>query len=86
MGRLSGTECTYLPTYSCPPFSSPSPFPTTAPSPLRRPVAPGPSSLTVSGLTRDEGDDTPADVAEDASEGGPRGCARLHATTERVRG
>ena len=34
-----------------------------------RPVAPGPSLLTVSGLSGDEGDNTSADVAEDAGEG-----------------
>ena len=63
-----------FPASACPPFSLPSPFPTTAPSPLCRPVAPGPSSLTVSGLSGDEGDDTSADVTEDAGEGG-RGAA-----------
>ena len=72
---------------ACPPFSFPSPFPTTAPSPLCRPVAPGPSSLTVSGLSGDEGDDTPADVAEDAGEGG-RGAAPacMRATSARTVG
>ena len=63
-----------LPASACPLLSPPSPFPTTAPSPLCRPVAPGPSLLTVSGLSGDEGDDTSADVAEDAGEGG-RGAA-----------
>ena len=56
--------------FTCPPLSPPPPFPTTAPSPLCRPVAPGPSLLTVSGLSGDEGDDTSADVPEDAGEGG----------------
>ena len=76
-----------FPASACPPFSLPSPFPTTAPSPLCRPVAPGPSSLTVSGLSGDEGDDTSADVAEDAGEGG-RGAAPacMRATSARTVG
>ena len=64
-----------LPASACPHLSPPSPFPTTAPSPLCRPVAPGLSLLTVSGLSGDEGDDTSADVAEDAlTAGGWLGC------------
>ena len=59
-----------LPASACPLLSPPSPFPNTAPSPLCRPVAPGASLLTVSGLSGDEGDDTSADVTEDAGEGG----------------
>ena len=51
-------------------FLPSSPFPETAPSPLCRSVAPGPSLLTVSGLSGEEGDDTSADVADDAGEGG----------------
>ena len=54
----------------CPLLSPPSPFPTTAPPPFCRPVAPGPSLLTVSALSGDEGDDTSADIAEDGGEGG----------------
>ena len=53
----------------CPPMSPPSPVPAAAPSPLCRPAARGPSRRTVSRLSGDEGDDTFADVAEDASEG-----------------
>ena len=59
-----------LPASACPPLSPPSPSFAGAPSPFCRPVAPGPSLLTVPGLSGDEGDDTSADVAEDAGEGG----------------
>ena len=55
---------------ACPPLSPSSHVPAAAPSTLCRPVARGPSRLTVSGLFGDEGDDTSADVAEDAGEGG----------------
>ena len=54
---------------ACPPLSPPSPVPAAAPSPFCRPVARGPSRLTVSGLSGDEGDDTSADVAQDAGKG-----------------
>ena len=63
-----------LPASACPLLSPPSPFATTAPSPLCRPVAGGLSLLTVSGIPGDEGDNTSADVTEDAGEGG-RGAA-----------
>ena len=71
-----------LPASACPLLSPPSPFPTTAPSPLCCPVAPGPSLLTVSRLSGDEGDDTSADVPEDAGEGGCRAApACMQATS-----
>ena len=68
-----------VPPRLCLSLSPPSPFLVTAPSPLCRPVAPGPSLPTVSRLSGDEGDDTSADVAEDACEGGcgaAPGCMR----------
>ena len=68
---------------ACPPLSPPSPVPAAAPSPLCRPAARGPSCRTVSGLCGDEGDDTSADVAEDAGEGGCRAasaCMRATST------
>ena len=55
---------------ACPPLSPPSPVLAAAPSPPCRPAARGPSRRTVSGLSEDKGDDTSADVAEDAGEGG----------------
>ena len=75
------------PASACPPLSPLSPFPATAPSPLCRPVAPGPSLLTVSGLSGDEGENTSADVAEGAGEGGCGAApARMRATSTLIAG